>query len=99
MRRLERRKSEHPLATAIVRYAADRGINPLPLNLFRNVPGHGAAALVQARRIAVGNRKLLVGKDADFGTLMDRRDASWPPVGARPCSSPSTAGGRGDRSG
>jgi P-type Cu2+ transporter len=66
--------SEHPLAAAIVTYAADHGIKPLPLNDFRNVPGHGATADVQGRRVAVGNRKLMVEQNVDFGALMDRRD-------------------------
>jgi P-type Cu2+ transporter len=66
--------SEHPLAAAIVTYAADRGIKPLPLNDFRNVPGHGATAEVQGRHVAVGNRKLMVEENVDFGALMERRD-------------------------
>ena len=66
--------SEHPLAAAIVNYAADRGIKPLSLNGFRNVPGHGATAEVQGRRVAVGNRKLMVEENIDFGALMGRRD-------------------------
>jgi Cu2+-exporting ATPase len=66
--------SEHPLAAAIVNYAADRGIKPLPLKDFRNVPGHGATAEVQGRRVAVGNRKLMVEENVDFGALMERRD-------------------------
>jgi P-type Cu2+ transporter len=66
--------SEHPLAAAIVGYAAYRGIKPLPLTGFRNVPGHGATAEVQGRRVAVGNRKLMVEENVDFGDLMARRD-------------------------
>jgi len=67
-------ESEHPLAAAIVRYATDRGVVPASLTGFRNVPGHGAAALVAGRRVAVGNRKMMVEEGADFTTLMDRRD-------------------------
>lgn len=66
--------SEHPLAAAIVRYAADRGIKPVPFTDLRNVPGHGAMAGVQGRRVAVGNRKLMIEEDVDFATLMERRD-------------------------
>ncbi|WP_370184064.1 heavy metal translocating P-type ATPase [Rhodococcus wratislaviensis] len=68
------RESEHPLAGAIVRYATDRGIPQLPLTGFENVPGHGATAQVYGRRVAVGNRKLMVAEQVDFGALMDRRD-------------------------
>ncbi|MGZ8801259.1 MAG: heavy metal translocating P-type ATPase, partial [Mycobacterium sp.] len=68
------RESEHPLAAAIVRYATDRGVAPASLTGFRNVPGHGAAATVAGRRVAVGNRKMMVEEGADFTNLMDRRD-------------------------
>ncbi|WP_028463335.1 cation-translocating P-type ATPase [Nocardia sp. 348MFTsu5.1] len=68
------RESEHPLAGAIVRYATDRGVAPLPLAEFASVPGHGATAEVQGRRVAVGNRKLMVAEHVDFGALTERRD-------------------------
>ena len=29
---------------------------------------------VQGRRVAVGNRKLMIEEDVDFATLMERRD-------------------------
>ncbi|MET4427131.1 heavy metal translocating P-type ATPase [Mycolicibacterium sp. 624] len=68
------RESEHPLAGAIVRYAAARAVPKLPLVGFRNVPGHGATADVQGRHVAVGNRKLMIAENVDFGPLMERRD-------------------------
>ncbi|AWZ23004.1 copper-translocating P-type ATPase [Rhodococcus pyridinivorans] len=68
------RESEHPLAGAIVRHATERGIPAVSVENFRNVPGHGAVAEVAGRRVAVGNRKLMVAENVDFGALMDRRD-------------------------
>ncbi|WP_254704839.1 MULTISPECIES: heavy metal translocating P-type ATPase [Rhodococcus] len=68
------RESEHPLAGAIVRHATERGIPAVSVENFRNVPGHGAVAEVTGRRVAVGNRKLMVAENVDFGALMDRRD-------------------------
>ncbi len=67
-------ESEHPLAGAIVRYAAARGIAAASLTGFRSVPGHGAVATAAGRRVAVGNRKLMVEEDVEFGALMQRRD-------------------------
>jgi len=67
-------ESEHPLAGAIVRLAAKRQIEPASLIGFHAVPGHGAVATVAGRRVAVGNRKLMIEEDVDFGALMDRRD-------------------------
>jgi Cu2+-exporting ATPase len=68
------RESEHPLAGAIVGYAEARSVPRLPVDGFRNVPGHGATADVAGRRVLVGNRKLMVAEDVAFGALMDRRD-------------------------
>ncbi|KMO72880.1 MAG: copper-translocating P-type ATPase [Mycolicibacterium rufum] len=68
-------ESEHPLAAAIVRYAGERGVVAAPLSEFRNVPGHGATATVNGRRVAVGNRKLMVEQDVDVpNSLMAQRD-------------------------
>lgn len=68
------RESEHPLAGAIVRYATDRDVPQVPLKDFRNMPGHGAAAEVNGLRVAVGNRKMMIAENVDFGALMDTRD-------------------------
>lgn len=68
------RESEHPLAGAIVRYAADRGVASPPLTGFRSVAGQGAAADVGGRRVLVGNRKLMVAEGVEVGGLMQRRD-------------------------
>ncbi|MDI9941783.1 hypothetical protein QM806_41430, partial [Rhodococcus sp. IEGM 1351] len=54
------RESEPPLAGAIVRYTAERASPQLPLAEFTSVPGHGATADVQGRRVAVCTRKLMV---------------------------------------
>jgi Cu2+-exporting ATPase len=69
------KESEHPLAAAIVRYATERGSAAGSLTGFRNVPGHGATATVAGRRVAVGNRKLMVEQGVEFPqTLMGQRD-------------------------
>jgi P-type Cu2+ transporter len=68
------RQSEHPLAGAIVRYADDRGVPALDADGFRSVPGHGADAQVQGRRVLVGNRKLMANEGIDIGPLSHRRD-------------------------
>ena len=53
------RDSEHPLAAAIVAHATAAGAPMLTAEQFRSVPGHGAAGVVDGRRIAVGTPKLL----------------------------------------
>jgi len=68
------RESEHPLAAAVVRYARDSGADSLSASGFRNVPGHGAGADVDGRRVLVGNRKLMDAENVRLGTLAARRD-------------------------
>ncbi len=54
------RQSEHPLAEAIVRYAAARQGAPVPaVTEFRAVPGQGALARVASQAVVIGNRQLL----------------------------------------
>lgn len=53
------RRSEHPLAEAIVKGARDRGLDVGEPEGFNAIPGHGVEATVEARRVAVGNRKLM----------------------------------------
>jgi Cu+-exporting ATPase len=53
------RRSEHPLAEAIVSGARARGLELGEPERFEAVPGHGVEAVVEGRRVAVGNRKLL----------------------------------------
>jgi P-type Cu2+ transporter len=68
------RESEHPLAAAVAAYASARGLPALPATGFRIVPGHGAVAEVDGRRVAVGNAKLLAAEGVDLGQLGARRE-------------------------
>jgi Cu2+-exporting ATPase len=51
--------SEHPLAQAIIKAAADRGLRAPRTEAFEAVPGHGLLATVEGHRLAVGNTRLL----------------------------------------
>ncbi|MGI4873656.1 MAG: heavy metal translocating P-type ATPase [Janthinobacterium lividum] len=51
--------SEHPLAEAVVRFAASQGQLPQPASDFRAVAGQGAAATVGGQLALIGNRRLL----------------------------------------
>ncbi|MDX8034851.1 heavy metal translocating P-type ATPase [Lentzea sp. BCCO 10_0856] len=68
------RESEHPLAEAVVRHADALGVAAARAERFENVPGHGAIAQVDGRRVVVGNRRLLERENVDLGTLAARRD-------------------------
>ena len=53
------RASEHPLAAAIVRGAAERQLSIPRVSEFRSITGKGVLGNVDGRKIAVGNRALL----------------------------------------
>src|SRR5262249_27170452 len=63
------RESEHPLGAAIVRYADVLGVPVARASGFENVPGHGAVAHVEGRRVVVGNQRLLRREGIDLGPL------------------------------
>jgi len=65
-------ESEHPLAQAVVKAAAERGIAPPRPESFEAVPGHGAIATVEGRRVAIGNRRLLDREGVSLDGLADR---------------------------
>jgi Cu+-exporting ATPase len=53
------RASEHPLATAIVAGAIERGVRLSPVSDFRSITGHGVAGTVDGRAVMVGSEALL----------------------------------------
>ena len=53
------RESEHPLAQAVVNAARARSLTLPAVTSFEAVPGHGAIAVVEGRRLAIGNQRLL----------------------------------------
>ncbi|CAN5120002.1 heavy metal translocating P-type ATPase [soil metagenome] len=67
------RESEHPLAEAVVRHADSAGAPRYTAADFMNVPGKGAIATVEGRRVAVGNLPLMVAESIDLGTLGTRQ--------------------------
>jgi Cu2+-exporting ATPase len=63
------RESEHPLALAVLKRAAADGVQEIPASGFTNVPGHGAVATVDGRRVAVGNVRLLEREQVSINGL------------------------------
>lgn len=53
------RYSEHPLAEAVRTLAHAENIALVEPQNFESVPGHGVRAVIDSRRVAVGNRRLI----------------------------------------
>jgi len=68
------RASEHPLAAAIIRAAAGRGIELLPVAEFTSVTGKGVRGSVAGRMALVGNARLLADAALDPGMLAREAD-------------------------
>ncbi len=63
------RASEHPLASAVVAAASERGLRLAPAEDFDAVTGMGVMATVDGRRVALGNTKFLSGSNVDASLL------------------------------
>ena len=66
--------SEHPLAEAIVKAGADRGLPKARADSFEAVPGYGLLATVDGHRLAVGNARLLERERISRDGLAARSD-------------------------
>ncbi|HIV98579.1 MAG TPA: heavy metal translocating P-type ATPase [Candidatus Ornithospirochaeta avicola] len=53
------KNSEHPLAMAVARYASARGIELLPSSSFMQSAGSGVSAIVNNKKVEIGNRRML----------------------------------------
>ncbi len=69
------RASEHPLATAIVSGAQDKGVNLTAVNDFRSITGKGVTGTVEGRAVALGNLKLFEELHLDAGDLPSLAEA------------------------
>jgi P-type Cu+ transporter len=69
------RSSEHPLAAAIVRAAADRKLALARVEGFDSVSGKGVSGIVDGRKVALGNRAMMQAAGIDTGVLEGQADA------------------------
>jgi Cu+-exporting ATPase len=63
------RGSEHPLAAAIVEGAQSRNLVMSEVRDFNAIPGHGVEATVEAKKLLLGNLKLMRDRAIDVGAL------------------------------
>jgi len=65
------KKSEHPLAAAIVAAAEARGLNLPEAGGFSNQTGFGIAAMVSGRKVVVGNQKRMEDSGVSVAPLQE----------------------------
>jgi Cu+-exporting ATPase len=63
------KNSEHPLGEAIVKKAAENGINVEDPEYFNAIPGHGVEVKHNGDTVLMGNRKLMETNNIDIGKL------------------------------
>jgi P-type Cu+ transporter len=69
------RASEHPLASAIVAGAKERGIPLIGTESFRSVTGKGVTAQVDGRDVSVGNTKFIEELGYALGDVLKEAEA------------------------
>jgi Cu2+-exporting ATPase len=69
--------SEHPLAEAIAAEAKRRRVTPWSATDFKALPGRGAEALVQGRRVVVGGPRLLSEANVPVPSEVEKLTAAW----------------------
>jgi len=68
------RSSEHPLASAIVSGATDRGVDPMETSQFESITGKGIRATVDGVEIGIGSPKMMLAMEIDPSPLQDAAD-------------------------
>ncbi len=67
--------SEHPLAGAVLDSARARAVDPLPAEDFTMTAGGGVSALVQGRRVSLGNPRFIAAQNIELGDWRERGEA------------------------
>ncbi|KHD35474.1 ATPase [Clostridium acetobutylicum] len=66
--------SEHPLGEAIVKEAEFKGMEFLKVSDFKSVTGHGIEALIDSKRVLLGNKKLMDNNNIEVKSVLDYVD-------------------------
>lgn len=67
--------SEHPLAEAIVGGAKERGVDPSKVESFESLTGRGVTGMMDGRKIALGNLRLIEELGIAPGDLPERAES------------------------
>ena len=63
--------SEHPLATAVLEGASERGVVPLPVTDFQSVTGKGVRGCSRNMQLALGNAALMEEEGVSFEAIAE----------------------------
>ncbi len=66
------RASEHPLAEAIVKAASEKGLEVTPVLEFKAIPGQGVEALVEDKKMLLGNLRLMKERGPSLNGLEEK---------------------------
>ncbi|QPA32843.1 heavy metal translocating P-type ATPase [Thermaerobacillus caldiproteolyticus] len=66
------KRSEHPLAEAIIAYASEQQVPLYEAEQFEAVPGHGIIAKVNGKTVLVGTRKWLADHKVDYTAFTEQ---------------------------
>ncbi len=66
--------SEHPLGEAIVRGAEKEGLEPVKVDKFVAIPGHGIEVTIEGKEMLLGNKKLMVDRGIGLEALETESD-------------------------
>jgi len=69
--------SEHPLGEAIVKAAAEKGLQVSPASDFNVIPGHGVEASVEGKKLLLGNLRLMSEKNLSLNGLGEEAERLW----------------------
>ena len=69
--------SEHPLGEAMVKAARERRLKLLSVSDFKAIPGHGVEALVEDKRLLLGNLRLIKERGLSLNGLEKEAERLW----------------------
>jgi len=63
-------QSEHPLAEAVATCFKQSAVQPLKMQSFESVTGHGVKAVFEGKVYAIGNKKLMMDSKVDLKSIL-----------------------------
>ena len=69
--------SEHPLGEAIVKAASEKKLELSPASDFNAIPGHGVEALVEGKKLLLGNLRLIKERGLFLNGLEEEANRLW----------------------